>query len=348
LKTLKTGSFFIILLQLFLTASEYKFDVICQKKDIYIGEKFKVEYRFSFKDEKKIAEVNFSPPLFNNLHIDDQNISETKNSQSWIYTLSAYKDKNISITSAYLDVAIKKESKKTLGNFDEYDYDYLSLESKPLEFKVVKKAIKTKLFGNFDINSSISKKDDTTELSIKITGDGNFQDIGGYKLSLKNATVYEDKPTVGKNSFLQKFVIISDESFTIPSFEITYTDKQSKKIIKKQTKPIFVKISAKKEQVKQPPKKEQKEISVYKLVFLFIAGILTGYLISKIKFKTRDKKDKKLYEKIKNAKDKKEILNILLAYSHDKKIKKLIKELEDDLYISKENKLRKKDILKRV
>ena len=348
MKLLSLGSLF-LLFGLLLNAKEYDFHLICDKNRIYKGEKFKLEYRFTFKDPKKIAEVNFSPPLFHNLHVENKNYSQTKNSQSWIYTLSAYGDKNVSASAAYLDIAIKKDVNKTLGNFDEYDYDYISLETKPVTFKIIKKEVSTKLFGNFDIKSDIKQKDDFYELTLKISGTGNFKDIGKYKLNLKSATVYADKPTIKKNLFLQKFIIVSDESFIIPPFEITYTDAKSKKVVVKKTKEIFVEKKVTKTEQKEKPKNKNipEKLNYTHLIALFL-GILVGFLLSKIRFKKKVPKNRELYYKVKDTKDKKEILNILLSHSQDPKISKLIKDLENDLYISKENKITKKEILKHL
>jgi len=352
LKLLKIGSILLfVILKFSLFAKDYDFKVLYEDRQRYVGEEFNIEFRFSYHDGSKIAEVNFTPPLFHNLYIKNKAKLQKPNYESWVFTLSAIKDKNVSVDSAYLDIAIKKTDKKSLGNFDEYDYDYLSFETKPFKIKIAKEAkvAKTKLFGNFDIKSRIDQKDNVTTLIIDINGSGNFYDISGFKLDLKDATVYEDKPSITKDSFKQQFVIVSQKDFIIPSFEIRYTDKKTKKIITKKTDEIIVKIKEKKQPVSTPTKKDliPKKVDLLYLLLAFLGGIFISFIYFYFFTKKKSlKKDQKLYQKIKEAKDKKEILNILIAHPHDKKIKDLIDRLEDDLYISKENKLRKKDILK--
>jgi hypothetical protein len=341
------GSLLLLLLSISLFAKAYNFEAKVDKNPSFIGESFKVKFIFSFDDEKKIAEVNFTPPTFNNLKIKDKNITQTKNSQIWIYTLYPTSDKNITISSAYLDIALKKTNNKSLGNFDEYDYDYDSLSSSPIILSLKnsnKPKITTKLYGKFDIKSFVKQEDRVTKLSIEVNGSGNFEDIGKFNLDIKDATIYEDEPIIKSDSFLQKFVIISQKSFTIPAFELVYTDSDSKKVVKKKTKSIFIEVKVKKEKDISKPK----IVKDNKTNFLWLlGGIVLGFLLSKLRFKKEKVVDKKLYEKIKDAKNTKGILKLLLSFD-SKKYEKIIKDLEDDLYISKNFKLSKKELVKKI
>jgi len=342
---LNLGSLFLLIFASISFANPYNFKVTTQKKSVYLGEEFKVKFVFTFKDPSKIAEVNFSPPLFHNLNITKEEENQTDRSQSWIYTLRAYKETNLTIDKAYLDIALKKNSNKTIGNFDEYDYDYITLETSPLNINLINKKIQTKLFGDFNITSTIDKKENIVNLTINITGRGNFEDIGAFKLKLPDATVYDDKPIIQKNSFSQKFAIVSEKSFTVPSFSIKYTHDKLKKIIQKQTKPIFVQVK-KVKQVTKSNKSLTKEKS-FSFVY-FLIGIIFGYILSKFFTKKKKKKDEKLFEKIEKAKDTKEILKLLISHNKNQIYQNIIDELENDIYITKKNSLTKKYIKKKI
>ncbi len=336
------GSFLFFLLAISLFANGYRFEVKVDKKPSFIGENFKVKFIFSFDDDKKIAGINFTPPFFNSLKVKDKNITQTKKSQSWIYTLYPIKEKNISISSACLDIILKKNVNKSIGNFDEYDYDYESFETKPIDINLTNKASQTKLYGDFNIKSFIKEKSGVTKLTVKIDGEGNFEDIGSFELKIKDTTIYGDTPIISNNTFLQKFVVLSKKSFTIPSFKIVYVDCKTKKIIKKSTKPIFVKI---KQKIPKSVTKKENKFNLYYLLYGFF-GMIFGYLLSKVSFRSKKISDKSFYEKIKDAKGTKGVLKLLLSYDA-KKYEKIIKKLEDDLYISKNFKISKKEIMKK-
>jgi len=344
------GSLVLLLLLNISFLSAYNFEIKSDKKAIYPGEEFKVEFIFSFKDGSKIAEVNFSPPIFHNLHIKKEEENQTKTSQSWIYTLSVYKEGNITIDKAYLDIALKKDSNKTLGSFDMYDYTYLTFETKPLKIELLDKKPQTKLYGDFNITAKSYRQNDIVNLDIKITGSGNFEDIPPYKLDIKDATIYEDSPQRDKNLFLQKFVILSQKSFYIPSFELKYIDKNSKKLVTKQTKPIFVKVDEEKTTV---TKKEEKSIKLDKKIYIyslsiFFIGLLFGYIFAKTVKREKKQIDKDLLQKIEDAKDMKEVLKLLIAHNQNNTYTDAIKELEQDLYILKNNSVTKRDIKKKI
>ncbi len=342
------GSLLFILLITTLFGSDISFKVSSNKSKVMIGEKFKVTYTFSFNKDKNIAEVNFSPPVFENLHIVKKDENSTKTSQSWIYTLLATKDKNITIESAYLDVAFAKDTNKSLGEFDDLDYDYKSFETKPLKITIIKSNLNSniKLFGNFEIKASIDKniteENQPVNLTVMINGDGNFEDIGAFDLKIKDTTVYKDSPIVDKKSFVQKFSIISNRDFVIPPFEIVYTDKSSRQKVVKKTYPINIKVK----NTPHKPKVKSKKTDIKLTLFIFLAGLFLGSLTRFIKTKKKNT-DKDFEQKIKDAKDTKEILHILLTKDKTK-YKPLIDELEKDIYITKDFKLSKKEIRKKI
>ena len=197
--------------------------------------------------------------------------------------------------------------------------------------------------GDFYISINVDKnnieQNEGVNATIKITGSGNFDDIDAYKLDIKNANIYSDKPVVKsqptminiEGEFIQKFSISSNEDFSIPSLSITYYDAKNKKVITKKTKPIDIHVKnsvQEKPVLKEAMAKEiivKKESNYLNLFLAFIAGILSTLFILFI-IKKREYK----LPKFKNDKDRLKIL--LKRRGESEEIDGQISELENRLY----------------
>ena len=80
------------------------------------------------------------------------------------------------------------------------------------------------------------------------------------------------------------------------------------------------------------------------MILIFVIGIIVGILFTYlIKLKLPGNDD--LIRKIKKANEK-ELFNILLEYSYNPEIEKILKDLEENIYNNKQNKINKKEIIK--
>jgi len=230
--------------------------------------------------------------------------------------------------------------------------------------------------GDFKISASLDKNstkaNEPVNLTIKIEGLGNIDDIDELKFDLENEVVYSSKPEISsylKNKkyggvFEQKVSIIADKDYTIPSIEFKFFNKATKSIKTIKTKEFDVKVSGikttnpniqtSKVQVNkaiQVPAKiiYKSEDSYIKYVFMLI-GIFIGILISYFIFKPKNKQkqDKPLEIQIKKAKNDKALYTVLLPYSFNTKIISIIKQLEENIYNNKSNKINKKELLNLV
>jgi len=228
--------------------------------------------------------------------------------------------------------------------------------------------------GDFEISASIdkttTKANQPVNLTLVIKGYGNIDDIEEFKLDMDNEVVYSTKPQIqariqnGKYSgvFTQKHSIIAESDFTIPQISFKYFDINTKTVKTIKTKELKVKVKGvvkelpsiqtanQKQEVKTiqlPPKIIiQKEDSYIKYLFALL-GIILGLLISYILNSRKTKKEvvKPLETKIKKSKNDKQLYAILLPYSNNSSITKILNTLEDNIYNNKNNKINKKDIL---
>ncbi len=345
-------------------AKIYNFSVKVDKYNFIIGEKIRVIYIFKYPKSKRLAEMNFSEPLFEDFNIiEKKDYNETIKNNSKIikkiFILTAKRDGNLTIEPAYLDIALFKKNKKKveLGDYKDIDFDYKSFQTKPIHIFVSKLSDDTNLYGDFNISAFVDKKNikenEVVNLTLKIVSkdEASLKNIGSFKLNIKDKTIYTNPPSLQKRVFTQKFTILSDTNYTIPPFEIKYFNPNLNKIITKQTKPI--KIIVKKNKVIDLINKnnhDNKIINIRVILYILVAFIC-GVIIGIFTLKIFNRKDKKLYdttlEKMKNAKNPKEILNILISNIDKEEIKDLIKEIENDIYIQKTHKLSNKKIIKK-
>ena len=345
----------LILLCLFLYAKNYDFYAQIDKKNIIMGEEFTLTYIFKYPKNKQLAEINFSEPLFENFKIKRRvDYNETIQKDFKIikksFILTAKKDGTLTIEPAYLDIAISKGKKKRLGEYEDIDFDYKSFETKPINILVTSLSADTKLYGDFNISTFVDKTNinanQPINLTITITSNSNIANIDSiesFNLNIKDVTIYKNLPIIKNNKFTQKFTILSDKSYTIPLFEIKYFNPTLKRLETKKTKPIYIKVKREKKEIENHQKKETKYSAIF-MILTFLIGFLSGFLYNKIKRYKKQNRDIKLIEKIKNSKDTKEALKILLSSDKKEKYYKLIKELEDDIYITKKNSITIKKI----
>jgi hypothetical protein len=223
------------------------------------------------------------------------------------------------------------------------------------------------------VDKNKTKANEPVNLTITIKGVGNVDDIEEYKLDIKDAIVYADKPvrkiyTNNKEElgeFTQKFAIVSDRNFTIEPLEFTFFDGEAKKIKHLKSRQFDIEVTGSKIKTvtAKLEKKDQKqnvvaktkiiykEASKTKLILFTLGGFLLGALsIFLINMPKRVKQeDEPLSKRIKKSKNDKELLSTLLPYvGKSSKIKTIIKALEENVYEKKQNKIDKNNLVKNI
>ena len=362
---------------------DFIFELKADKTHLKVGESTTLKLIF-----KKRADVK----------VDKIMIEEFKNSNFWIKKLGDY---NHYIDGAYevyeyeyqitpqkagsfvidpVQVTLGVLQQQQMGGFNDPFFDqffqtmkYKKLYSNSLSFKVDPLPQNLEVYGDFEIYATVDKKEveanKPVNLTIKILGEGNVEDIKKFDINLPQAVVYSDEPKVksyvenGKNygEFLQKVAIISDKDYTIPSIKFKYFDKTKNKVVVKETKPIMIKVKGAvktKDTVKvekaTPSKvlsttKEtviKKEDSYVKYIYLCI-GILLGVIASVITFKIKlpKREEKPLETKIRKAKSDRELYELLLPFANRDEIKPFLNQLEKNIYKNEKNKIDKEEII---
>ncbi|HIP12435.1 MAG TPA: hypothetical protein EYG73_06920 [Arcobacter sp.] len=358
----------IVKLQASKIGDDFIFEFHLSKDKVYVGEAVRATFKFSYK-------VGINPL--------DVNLEEFKPKHFWVKELSNPKPKE---ENGYITQSInylifpQNAGKQLLDN----QIINVATRQRKTNFIIWKKVLSNEkelevlalpenlnVQGSYILNVTVDKTkikaNEPVNLSIKVEGFGNIDDIEGFKLLLDDEVVYASKPQIqatikdGKYGgvFTQKISIIADKDFTIPALKFKYFDIKSKKVktissdtfnIKVQSKTKDTPVIQTKNNIKTiqlPPKiiiqKEDEEVKyIYALLGIFI-GMILMYLIK------RDKKTKhielEISKQIKKAKGDKALYEVLLPYSSNLKLKPFMKEIEENLYNNTKHKINKKSII---
>lgn len=350
------------------SGDKFIYKISLSKNKVYQGEAIRAILKFSYKIGTNPLDVNlekFAPKHFWIKELSNPKAKEENGyvSQSINFLLFPQMAGKQTIDNQVINVATRQRKtgfvqwKKIISN-------RVNIEVLPLPDGL-------NVQGSYNITATADKlnikENEPINLTIKIKGFGNIDDIEPLRLTLKDEVVYASKPEIknilqdGKygGEFIQKISIIAHKDFTIPTIEFKYFDIKTKKIKKIKTKSIDIKVES---EIKNTPKIETKNISkivqlppkviiqkedegikyIYAIIG-FIIGVVTFYIFTKKK--TTTKHQLPIEKKIKKSKNNKAIYKVLLPYSQDKKLLNIMKDLEENIYNDGKNKIDKKMII---
>jgi len=353
---------------------DFDLQIYTDKKRVYVGEPIKLSIIFKRKANKKIANANFNPPVMKNFWTTK--LPETKqltnkgfNIHKIDYIIYPEKSGKLFIDNSSIEVGQIRQGTDRFSMFVERVI-YKKIYSNEIKIDVKPLPKGVKLYGNYRLKVNIDKKkikaNEPVNIKVTLMGIGNIDDIDEFKINIKNITIYKDKPIKKNNfkdnrlksTFIQKFAIIGDKDFTIPSFKIKFFN--GKKIKIKSTKPIDIKVieNPKKEQsyIIKPIKDENqsepkivvKDSSKIEKIFYLIIGFflaLTLFLIFyfiQYNFFENVQKESNYVKLIKKSRTDKELLHILIPFvGKSKEIDLVVLKLEENIYKNFTHKINK-------
>lgn len=343
--------------------SKFLLEVKAKKTDVMQFEAIPIEFIFKRHISEDVRDLRFAPPKFDNFWVKEGKKVQAKQEGNFIvhkmnFFIFPQKSGDFELSPAQVDVGVRTQG-RDIFNMLTNQLSWKSVFSNSLSLHV-NKLEGANLYGNFDIKASVDKTsidaNEGVNLTIKITGNGNFDDIEAYDIKINKTNIYADKPVVKseayedrvKGEFTQKFSISASEDFSIQPLQIRYYDKDLKKVVTKQTEKIDIHVNnVNVERSIQITPSEQKTVKVEVLnytyiVFAFIGGILVTLLLIGIVYFF-----KKQEFKVPKFKNDKELLQHILKYrGKSQEIDKQISALEENLYANGKNKIDKKGINK--
>jgi len=233
----------------------YQLRITSSKKEVFVGEPFVVTVDFFEPRNSAVAKVEYVPPQFK--HFFSQSLGQEKLKRSAAgtihelqYLLSAKREGNISIIPPKARVGIRNMNGvgSSPWGFFANDLQWHSVRAKGIA--IVSKPVPSgvDLIGRFKIKTEVDhtnvKANTPVTYTIKISGEGNLDDLANPKFDIPGVTVYGDDPKTKSDvsggrvigSYERKYVFISDKDFTIPSLtfkSFDYATGKSKRLTTK-------------------------------------------------------------------------------------------------------------------
>jgi len=329
------------------------------KKDLYVGEEFELTLLLKQKNRVRFVDSRFVAPKFNGFWIKKEFKPQKFQEGEYVITKIVYKlapqrESLQTIKPALLKIAKRVKGRDMFGFMSQNVKwkNYLSNELK-LDIKPIPNALK--LIGNFKIDvefdSDEVKLNEPFNLTIKVNGKGNLEDIESFKPYIKDVNIFDEKVVVKDSLLTQKIAFLSESNFTIPPFELKFFNLDTNKTETISTKEINVKVKnakpkeelvIKREIVKSEPKivVNVTKNSYFELSIFFILGTIFGVILMLLSPWNYFKKDIKSV----NLKNPKILLIKLLPYKDNDDVKEIIEMIESNFYGDKRDTLDKKKL----
>lgn len=274
------------------SVTKYTLKLSSNKSEVYLGDSCVVDVEFFEPFGSAIQRAEYIAPKFKNANIKVL-ASDTRRGRSngtvhiYSYLVSPKHEGEISISAPMVRIGI--ESRRRVNN-DPFagmfgrNLAWRNIKGNRLKIKVRQQLEDTDLIGNFTIRTTLGDKhvkaNEPVEYTVTIEGNGELDSLEDHKFDIPGVTVYGDDAIVthkkvGKNlvnKYVKKYIFISDNSFMIPSYEVTYFDTQSKTVkslkskeqsivINNQTVSSIKENNTKNPESKAPVKQVEKNIS---------------------------------------------------------------------------------------
>lgn len=353
------------------------------KNEARVGESIKLELLFKYRANTKIYKFLAQDPKMDNFWIKKLSSSNPYVDGEYIVEKTSYllfPQKAGSFTfPSIMGVVEQIQKRRTNSAFNDPFFDMFAnnrikqtkIYSNTLAFHIKPLPDNLEVYGDYSINASVDKDsvkaNEPVNLTIRVNGEGNIDDIKKYNLDIPKAVIYADEPKITPQiqngeyggNFSQKIAIISGEDYTIPAIKLTYFDSLTKQEKSIQTAPIKIKVAGlpAPEKVQIATKEAPKEVKTktiikhedwYKKYLFGVVGLFLGAFLMFMmhNLKKSNPAPKHINAKIKSAKTDKELFELLLPYSKkDKFIALALAKLEENLYKGAKNKIDKNALM---
>lgn len=342
--------------------SDAKFSLHYQTpaKVVYVNEPFEVTLTTKLRRDMGVVDSHFSSSPMSDFWVRKQQQIKTYPAGNYIdggvrYLLKARKEGNITIEPAQINLAFRASQANAWGSFIP-QLSWKRYVSNPLHVRVKPLPTNINLVGDMNISIAVDKTkipaNGAVNATIKVTGRGNFKDIGNLKPQIPGVAVFDNdakiKDFLGENeyheTYTKEITFVADQNFTIPSIGFSYFNTQTKEVVKLATKPINitvvgsrVKTHGKLQVIEDSAPTSTQHSSAISWILLLIVSIISlviGIFIGLFRpWKLIKKKETTAHISIK---DTKRILNRLIQHQDDPDVREMIDILEKKLYTSEE------------
>jgi hypothetical protein len=340
------------------------------KTSLYVGEPF--EMRLLFKERQNTDKIAESISLSDskNIWIKSEQKGRAASQDGYLtrgntYAVAAQQSGKLSLGPVRWDVQVRSQAKDYWGTWMA-TAKTRSLFSNEREIEVKPLPEGISLVGGVEIEVDVDKTqisaNEAVNVTIRIKGRANVEDIQPFELQVEDAQVFKEEPKIahdfqeGKYAgiFEQKLAIVAQRDFTVPAFELRYMDTETDTLKTIRSEPIEISVHnaapAVKEELKitraeetTAPETEVQSgaLTVLEGMFLLLGGFIAGLLAWMIPWKRLLNKKKK--KQTVSAEESKAVLQLLMGHlHHSSEIEELVKKLGENLYEGKRHAIDKK------
>ncbi len=227
-----------------------------EQQKVHVGEPFKVVITFKQRRGSEAVDSKFQPPQVNNFWVKEEAQSRRFEEGDYTvthltYVLAAQKPGKLTIDPAQIKIATRSASKDVWGQWLP-QLKWRTYFSNAVDVEVLPLPEGINLVGNFTIEVTADKREievnEAVNVTLKIGGSGNFEDIGAMKPTVDGVSVFEEEPEVNgyleqgvyKGFWQQKLAFVAEKSFTIPSITLTYYDPKAQKVKTIRSEPVDI------------------------------------------------------------------------------------------------------------
>jgi len=335
------------------------------KKEVYVGETFSMTLLIKQKHSARLVDSKFVAPELKSVWVKEDPKQERYDDGAYTitkltYKVAAQRAGHLDVKPAQIAIATRVASRDMWNSFSQ-QVKWRSYFSNSVSIKVKPLPVGITLTGDFRIDASVDKSEvnpnEAVNVSIKVHGEGNLEDIDSFKPHINDVSVFDEKPKVKGLEFVQKIALVGDNDFEIPSFKLKFFNPKTKEIQEISTQSIKIhvvgaklkkELSIQREDVQdmvvQKPSQTvvTKELAYVQMFFIFVLGLIVGIGLMLIKPWKRVQGKKSF-----DIKDEKKLLIKLMPFKEDKEVQEIIDILEHNIY-SQDKKRVDKKLLKEI
>lgn len=211
-------------------SADFVIDLQADKKELFVGEPFTLVMLIKQRHSSQAVDSKFIAPKMQGFWKSGEPKQEKYDDGEFVvtkltYKLSAQRDGNLTITSAQLAVATRSNKRDMWGSFMQ-ELKWKSYFSNELNFSVKPIPQNAKFIGDFSISAKVDKQEinpnEAVNVTIEVSGKGNLEDITKFKPYIANVSVFDEKPVVNGDRFVEKIALVGDNDFIIPAFTLEF------------------------------------------------------------------------------------------------------------------------------
>ncbi len=370
----------------------YVLEMKLEKSRVHVGESVRLDLKFKQKRGVKADKIEITPPSLQNFWVKEikgakQTLEGDYIVQTYSYLLFPQKPGEYTIPAVVANIGTRVKRRSGLGGFSDPFFDdpffnsfITSIEWKKVYSNDAKLSVdplpdNLEVYGTFTIDATVDKQtvsaNKPVNLTIRIEGEGNVDDIRKFEIDIPDAVVYADEPKIqsslkeGKyhGIFTQKIAIVADHNYTIPSIAFSYFDAQKQQKVTLTTRPIPITVKGGMTAAKTAPKVEASQVlakeikaaakpqqdsqkgtniryqeSAAEKYLYLLGGILLGVLGTLLwqgilRRPASVRQDAPILTQIKRAREDKALYSLLLPYAKEGDfIQEVLRKLEENLY----------------